>query len=326
MMTKHILGTQLLNTPYQYIAADINRSNSITTGDVVELRKMILAIQNDFSRNTSWRFVDETYKFPNPTTPLTNSIPEKISLSSVGVNAKAGFIGVKIGDVNNSSSVSGLTNGGKDRTMNTNFFQAEEKAFRKDEIVAVNFSSKEELDGYQFTLNYDKNSLELVDIQENKEGFGIIENGILTVSQVVSDNTEARFALTFKAKKDGTLSEAIHATSNLITAEAYDKAGNVNNVALKFNNTSATKFELYQNQPNPFNGTTTISFNLPESSTARLVISDVSGKTLKTMSGTFVKGYNQITLDKADLNTTGVMYYRLETATQTATKKMIILE
>ncbi len=325
LMTKHILGTQLFNTPYQFIAADINRSNSISTGDVVELRKMILGIQTDFSKNTSWRFVDQTYVFPNPAAPLNNSIPEKITLNSVGVNATAGFIGVKVGDINTSASVAGLTNG-IPRTTNTNFFQTEEKTFRKDEIVAVNFSSKEELDGYQFTLNYDKNSLELVDIQENKEGFGIIENGILTLSQVVAENAEARFALTFKAKKDGKLSETIRATSNLISAEAYDKAGNINNVALKFNNTAATKFELYQNQPNPFNGTTTISFNLPENSTARLVISDVSGKTLKTMSGTFVKGYNQITLDKADLNTTGVLYYRLETATQTATKKMIILE
>jgi hypothetical protein len=42
--------------------------------------------------------------------------------------------------------------------------------------------------------------------------------------------------------------------------------------------------------------------------------------------GDFAKGYNQITLNSSELPAVGVLYYTLETADFTATKKMIIIE
>jgi hypothetical protein len=42
--------------------------------------------------------------------------------------------------------------------------------------------------------------------------------------------------------------------------------------------------------------------------------------------GDYKAGANQITLTKGDLNASGVMYYRLETADFSATKKMIVIE
>jgi hypothetical protein len=325
LISKHILGVQQLSTPYQYIAADVNRSNTITTSDIVELRKMILAVQNDFTKNTAWRFIDQAYQFPNPKSPFNPAFPEKVNVNGVAASAIASFIGVKVGDVNASASTSNFTTP-TPRSLNTTYFNAEEKAFVNGEVFTANFASQEQLDGYQFTFDFDKNVLDLVDIQEHKDGFGIIENGTLTSSHILTDNSEAKFSLVFKAKKAGKLSETVKVTSRLLNAEAYDKAGNISNVALNFNNKTVAKFELYQNQPNPFNGTTTIGFSLPESGSARLVISDVAGKVLKVINGEFNKGYNQISVEKADLGLSGVLYYSLETATQTATKKMIIVE
>jgi len=42
-------------------------------------------------------------------------------------------------------------------------------------------------------------------------------------------------------------------------------------------------YSLYQNFPNPFNGSTTIRFNLPEQSSVQLDIYDSQGKVLKTL-------------------------------------------
>jgi hypothetical protein len=42
--------------------------------------------------------------------------------------------------------------------------------------------------------------------------------------------------------------------------------------------------------------------------------------------GDYAKGFNQISLTKAELNATGVLYYQIDTPTHTATKKMIIIE
>ena len=42
--------------------------------------------------------------------------------------------------------------------------------------------------------------------------------------------------------------------------------------------------------------------------------------------GDYTKGYNEVTIDRSQLGSTGVLYYQLETAEYSATKKMIIVE
>ncbi|MBK8425771.1 MAG: hypothetical protein IPL27_07220 [Lewinellaceae bacterium] len=73
LIAKHILGLEPLTTPYKMIAADANRSGSITSFDIVEFRKLILGIYDELPNNTSWRFVDKTYSFPNPANPSRHS-------------------------------------------------------------------------------------------------------------------------------------------------------------------------------------------------------------------------------------------------------------
>ena len=82
LMTKHILGVQPFDNPYQWIAADVNNSQTVTTFDIVQLRKLILAIDKQFLNNTSWRFMaaDHTLERANP---LLNSFPEISSVSSL---------------------------------------------------------------------------------------------------------------------------------------------------------------------------------------------------------------------------------------------------
>lgn len=50
-----------LNSPYKMIAADANNSRSITTFDIVTLRKLILGIDTVFTNTDSWRFVPADY-------------------------------------------------------------------------------------------------------------------------------------------------------------------------------------------------------------------------------------------------------------------------
>ena len=86
--------------------------------------------------------------------------------------------------------------------------------------------------------------------------------------------------------------------------------------------------ELLQNQPNPFNEETKIGFNLPEASTAKLTIFDELGRTVKVITNSFSKGYNEITFVKNAFlgqNTEGVFFYKLDTPTHSATKRMVIL-
>ncbi|MCB0530412.1 MAG: hypothetical protein KDC65_18165, partial [Saprospiraceae bacterium] len=105
LISKHILGFEPLDSPYKMIAADANRSNSITTFDIVQLRKLILGIFSELPDNTSWRFVDKAFVFPNPANPFETAFPE--SISGKGPHAVApvhDFIGLKVGDVSDGAS------------------------------------------------------------------------------------------------------------------------------------------------------------------------------------------------------------------------------
>lgn len=104
LMTRQILNIQLLDSPYKMIAADINKSTAISTADAIRLRRIILDIDSVFTDNTSWRFIDERYLFLNPQFPLVEPYPETILIDSLKGDRVFHFIGVKVGDLNNSAS------------------------------------------------------------------------------------------------------------------------------------------------------------------------------------------------------------------------------
>jgi hypothetical protein len=130
-----------------------------------------------------------------------------------------------------------------------------------------------------------------------------------------------------RATVDGQLSELLSVNSRYTAAEAYNPADELMDVALTFSGETVTDgFELYQNVPNPFQGQTMISFQLPAAMQATIKIQDVTGRTLKVIRGEYVRGFNQINVNSSDLPGTGVLYYTLETDEFTASKKMVIVE
>ncbi len=307
LMTKHVLATQPITDPYIKVAGDVNNNGKITTADIVELRKMILAIQTGFTNNKSWRFLDNTM---SETPAVTNVLKGQV----------VKMTGVKIGDINISA------NSASPKSTGTFTFDVNEKVFAAGEEVKATFNAANiaQMEGYQFTLGYDKDALELANIEGSNENFGMVENGSITSSwNGNAQNNDNLFTLVFKAKKAGNLSEVLNINSKFTAAEAYTKSGEYNNVALNFNG-AQNKFALYQNQPNPFMGRTVVGFSLPVADHAKMTIYDMAGRLVKTVEGNFNKGYNEVIID--EILGSGVLNYKLETSTETATKSMIILE
>ncbi|MCB9284934.1 MAG: HYR domain-containing protein [Lewinellaceae bacterium] len=335
LISRHILGIQLLDSPYKLIAADANKSNSVTTLDMVNIRKVILQLEPGFPNNTSWRFVDKDYVFPNPANPFGSTFPEVINYNNLSTSdLNADFVAVKVGDVNG-SAVANLNSGAEDRTFNGSLnINVQDQQLKAGKTYTVNFTADAiDLLGYQFTLNYNTDAVEIVDLVEGvagAENFGMLSNeGVLTTSWNVSEaralaQGEVLFGLTVKANADVALSEAFGVSSAYTVAEAYNSNSDLLDVNLTFNGSDANAFALYQNVPNPFKGVTVIGFTLPEASTATLKVMDVSGKVLQVVSGDYAKGYNEVRLSNIDA--TGVLYYQLDTPTHSATKKMIIIE
>ncbi|MGI9159352.1 MAG: hypothetical protein ACR2K1_06340, partial [Saprospiraceae bacterium] len=163
-ISQHILGIEPLAAPYALIAADINRSNSITTFDIVEIRKLLTGVYTEFPNNTSWRFVDADYVFPNPNNPLAGSIPAIINQFDVQDSVLySAFKAVKIGDVD-CSAMPGLTSAPEDRRL-TNM-QLPDRVLRAGETaeLPLRFDQTGRCLGFQFGLTFDPEALEIVSV------------------------------------------------------------------------------------------------------------------------------------------------------------------
>ena len=342
-ITNHILGKKALTSGYKKVAADINKDKKITTGDLVQLRQLILHITNNFPANTSWRFVDKAYSFTTNNEQAEN-FPEVKEIANLTSAVSANFIGVKVGDVTNDASPTSSSASNEVRSGGTLKLGVAEQDLVAGQEYKVNFTARDfnNIAGYQFTIGYDVNTLDFVGLEGkaadiNGENFGLtnLEKGMITTSWNGKSLTtlnadDVMFTLTFKASKAGKLSKAINVNSSLTPAVAFNGNEESMDVALEFNTNngvvSSNDFELYQNQPNPFKEFTTISFTLPQASKATLTIYDVAGKVVKAINGDYAKGLNNVNIQRSDIPAAGVLYYQLDTDTNSAVKKMIIIE
>ena len=327
-ISKHILNVQPFNTPYKWIAADINQSKTVTTFDMVELRKLILMINADFPNNKSWRFVDANYVFPTGN-PLATPYTETITFTMPNQDKEMNFVGVKIGDLNGNATPNSNIPASDREGKSTFNFDANEQDFISGQSVLVNLESGKlnQLDGGQFTFTYDAQVFDLEAVMASKDNYSVLENGKILFSWSTKVERDL-LSVRLRAKQNGLLSNSININSSVLKAEVYTTENEYQKLGLLFNGSvkAAAQFELFQNVPNPTNTSTTIGFTLPNDEVAKLILSDATGRVLKVIEAKYSKGYNQISVSKSDIGTNGVIYYRLETTTNVGVKKMIFID
>lgn len=85
-------------------------------------------------------------------------------------------------------------------------------------------------------------------------------------------------------------------------------------------------FELEQNYPNPFNPSTTIRYNLPQAGFVNLKIYNALGQEVALLvNQEQVSGVYEATFDATNLSS-GIYFYRLESAGFVSTKKMMLVK
>jgi hypothetical protein len=344
LLAQHVLQINELSSPYQLIAADVNNDKKVDILDMVELRQLILYAVDDFSNNTSWRFVDAEYVFQNPTSPWHEDYPQNITLMLDDDKMNEDFVAVKIGDLDG-DALNYTANIADKRNNSSLYFMIEDTELIAGNTYQVAFRASEFIDivGYQFTLDFDQQALEFVAIQAGtlpmeagNFGYTMLDEGVLTSSftemgkAIRIENDEALFTINFRARSNGTLSDLIQFTDKYIVAEAYSAKHDKHNLSIAFTPvgslaTAATTFELFQNNPNPFTDKTTISFYLPEACKSSLKVYDVTGKVVFELTDQFESGYNEINLDAKTIEAAGTLYYQFNSEKYTATRKMILL-
>jgi hypothetical protein len=89
--------------------------------------------------------------------------------------------------------------------------------------------------------------------------------------------------------------------------------------------TIVRSYSLSQNFPNPFNPSTTISYQLPTQIHVTLKVFDVLGREIATLVNSVEPpGYKSLTFDASQLPS-GVYFYRLQSASYIETKKLVLL-
>jgi hypothetical protein len=332
---RHILQIEKFDDPLEYIAADANNSESVTTFDIAQLRRIILRLDDELSSNSAWRFIDKSHVFTDVDNPWNNPIPEYVmseNLQQDKMNVE--FLGVKIGDVDQSYSLDGQQTREVAGKLS---FDVANRVVRAGEEVEIVLESGQlsDLLGAQFTMEFDAGSMRFQGyssevLSESNLGMSYLDQGKITLSWDNSESARVEqglITMSFVAQSDVELKEVIELSSSLTKAEAYGLAGSRYDIELRFiEDGSIAAFELLQNKPNPFTNQTIIGFVLPNADEVSLTITDMSGKQVYTAKQAFDTGYNEFTISSTNLQSGGVYYYQVETSSTVATKKMILFE
>ncbi len=340
LITKHILGVSYLNSPLKLLAADVNNSGSITTIDLIALRRLVLGIDEEFPNNTSWRFVDEEFDFPYPENPWRTLIPEAVSLNNLSAieAGNVNFVGYKVGDVNNtvSTQLQGLQRV-QPRDQSRAKLVLRETPMTDNDIVSVPifFRSKEVLEGFQFSFQWDAAHLSFLDatgalLEEGHWGTNFVEEGQITVSWNSSQGEQLDpiladvqlIELRFQVVASGAW-EDLFSLAGFTPAEAYTEEEEVIGIGLTIESEQEEMItRLIGNFPNPFSKQTFLEYSLQTSQQTTFRVLSATGAEVDQWTINAAAGRHQLTID-GTYWPSGVLYLEMTNEAGRWVQKMI---
>jgi hypothetical protein len=326
LIQRHILGAAKLNSPYKMIAADINNDNKITVADIVELRKMILSTQTKFSKNRSWKMVNASYEFPDPSNPFNTEYQLYHEFLNPSGSYDADFIGVKIGDVNTS-----YVSVDKDKYSDGITIEiTNERVTNFESSTDVSINGLNFIDGLQ--LEFDVSNFYDVNVTSSvlsKDEFHFSDLGgklrVIIAAKTAIANTGQKL-FTVHGKVFGNNASIFKLAESGIKNEIYGD-NQVFKAISKEHESEKASFKLLPNGPNPWNDFTNICFELPKDGEVKVIVKDVQNKILFNK---YIKGFegkNKFELNKSDIGNVGnILIYELVYLDQRKCGKMIYLE
>ncbi|MEA1874707.1 MAG: T9SS type A sorting domain-containing protein [Bacteroidota bacterium] len=305
LMQRHILGVQALSSPYKIIAADVNRSESVSTLDILYTRALILQTSNSLPGGDLWTFVNSDYVFPDAQNPFPY---EQTRLySSATELADQNFTGIKLGDVNNSWN----NNIAKSGTENLNFrIDNNNSSFGEVIEIPVYADNFNNISGFQMSIEWAENKLEFVEIDNQAiELFfnsNHLNNGMLSCLWSTEnangfdiDSDDVLFTMKFEIISDLNETASISFNSVLTESEAYNHELDIMNIQLDGGDIILNNY-LYLNEnemstvlnayPNPFRESTRLVFYLPKAAKVNFKLYSITGKCLWTYSQNYMSG------------------------------------
>jgi len=347
------MGGNYLTDFYRKVAADVNKSNTISTVDASLIKQALLGNQNAISIMTntgSWRFVDSDFNPPGSTPFVVPTFPStRVYTGASGDYTNQNFFGVKTGDVLNNADPMSLTA----TPASDMIWKVRDVALIEGEILDLEFSvdAWRDISAFQFAFEFDPSVLQFEEIRllqsipdfNEVENFGIykINEGELRVvysPAIIKDfqNGMKVFNIRMKVLKSlDKLSNVFLLSEKVLLPVVYNSGMHAADLKLVFTKaipsiindpSKGVQIILWQNKPNPFDKQTIIGFELPESMDACLTIYDASGRKLWVLKKFYSVGYHEEHIQLNDNFPAGVYFYELTTKHGSIVKKMIVIK
>jgi hypothetical protein len=332
---QHILGQQQFESPYQWIAADVNGSGSVTAFDLVEMRKVILGLYTVFPSGLNWLIIPDVFDLQQD--PFAYSTTTEIALGTEDEDLD--FVAVKVGDVDQSWI---NQEGGRLSVGSLDLLLAEISLNQDLVEIPVIVDESVSLRGYQFSMVWNPTELEYVGVSsKGVDGHfndQLAADGILTTlwdesggSALNLEAGQELFTVKFRARHEQADTE-VQINSALTKAMAFGsdfKAFSIRSKPLRVSMEALRNgnLEVFQNVPNPFDFSTQIDFRIPKSGLVRLTVVNSVGKIVYMYEDQYEPGLHSISWDRSQSAlpvTEGLYLYRLECNGEEVVKKMLV--
>lgn len=332
MRSDYLYGTpvyEYLTSAYKVIAADITKNDTFGVEDLSA--GVYLLLNDEFPadvNNTSWRFVNEDYLFPDMRAPWNPMIPETRSIVDLDRHElEEDFVGVKIADIDLNANTAFVANVA---------LSLEDKEYEAGEIlyVPIHLASVEHIEALSFEL--EANGLEFVAVDYENRAFGQLfsstnkKTGKLRAVYLANEHI-GRYAesdiiaiLKYKAKRAGRLSHSLSLSQDTKRQMAVNNRLQALELDLVYrqesNSTSAhldKQDEVLSVYPNPFDEQLYFALNLTQAQELEVVIYDVSAKEVMRIREEMPAGLQNWQLNTQLLEHAGMYFYELKTTTNT---------
>lgn len=328
-ISKHILGLDPLPSPYAMIAADANKSGSITTFDLVELKKLLLGIYTELPNNMSWRFIDSSFVFPNPASPFQTAFPENLTVPQIlNDTLQFSFVAIKIGDVD-CSAIPGFQGEVPQERSTQRTLTIPDATLLAGETMDLPIRTNDASDwlALQMGLQFDPQSLviEVVTPGNFKEmdagSFALSQTGLVNVAwfQPFAQHIAAAeniATIRVRALQPVHLKDAIALNTGSgagLVASGYDAQENGFGLQLEFQATQQPQEStgIFAPQPNPTQAYVTIPVRLAQTENVRLQLTDLNGKILYNLQKTLERGTQLLEIPADVFQGTGMYGWRV---------------
>ncbi len=185
-------------------------------------------------------------------------------------------------------------------------------------------------DGVYFSDDAGANFTKVHSLCEGSTTWQEIELNITDLASTYNLNLSSHFVIKFQQYDNYPISGYLDRDGFAFDDISIINTGGGTRDGIDDNEIVSTKF-LLSNHPNPFNPTTTISFSILEENEIEIIIYNIKGQHIKSLTKNhFQKGNHSIVWNGKDANgkqvSSGVYFYKLITNTKEYQKKMLLMK